>query len=897
MIRDRIGKYKIESWIGGGAFADVFLGFDTITEQRYALKVSRQRQKDIEMLIHEAKLLASLEHPHIVRFYNADIIDGRLILVMEYVEGMSLRTLMEEKQIFPLQDAIQIMGQLLEGLDYAHRRGVLHRDLKPENILITEGGIVKITDFGLGVFFGGEKASLSVAGTPTYMPPEAWKGEYSPESDIWSAGAIFYEMLAGRPPFFDETLEGLRMKIKNGRPPRVPNVPPDVFSIIKKALNRSPEKRFHSASEFRAAIFNHLRNRELPFIQVELGRRRSKTLQGLTDEQVEAATIGKPAVLLIGGAGTGKTTTIAHRIAHLIKEDGVPAERIVAVTFTGKAAAKLKTRVEHLIGEGLTRQLWTGTFHMLGFRIISYSADRLGLPEDLMIIGREEALRVAMILSGNENANLVKGMLKEISLAKSRLIDPQQFASKARGKWGFEVARLYKAYEAYKFEHGLLDYDDMISMAIKLLKEHSDIRETFNERFDHLIVDEFQDINLAQYELIMYLILDSVGKLRTSIFVTGDDDQSIYGFRGASRKFIEKIRKDLPEIVELRLTHNFRSPPDIMKAAETLISHNKNRIPKVIIPIRKASEDKSLIFYAAADENDEAEYVAWKIMTEHENGFAYEDMAVIMRINSYSRAFEEVLAKKQIPYNLPFSGGFYERAEIREAVEFLKLLLDMADRSVLKSAFRRFFGFTSSEAADAFRNFNRTGRPTFSKKLPQKKIDILKAFWELVENRRNELEVISPADFLEEVFNLSGFLSEDNKNSSPSVEERKENIRELLNIAGSFGRGGIRNFLTHIEISRELGSQSQSSGGVQIMSIHSAKGLEFPIVFLVGMAEGIFPSNRSIVDPVQLEEERRLCFVALTRAQEKLFVTYPKKRFRRYQEPSRFLYEMYLKEK
>ncbi len=897
MIRDRIGKYKIESWIGGGAFADVFLGYDTITQKRYALKISRQKQKDIEMLMHEARLLASLEHPNIVRFYNADIIDGRLVLVMEYVDGPSLRRLIDEKAPMELNEALQLILQILSGLEYAHSHGVIHRDIKPENVLLTPENIPKITDFGLGVFFSGEHLSISVAGTPIYMPPESWKGEFRQESDIWSVAAVLYEMLSGRPPFFDESLDGLRRKIMSGKLSRIPGVPTEVFDVLKKALHRNPERRFHSASEFRSALTRNARGQELVLLQVQApGRGEPKALRGLTHEQAEAVRVDARTVLLIGGAGTGKTTTLAHRIAYLIDERGVSADRIVAVTFTGKAASELKARVEHLIGEGLTKSLWTGTFHLLGHRIISYGAERFGLPEDVVIIGRDEALKIAVSITGQTNINRLKGMLREVSLAKSRLITPEKYEMTARSRWQQSIAAFYRRYEDYKTEHGLIDYDDMIFLAIRLLFSYEDIREMFLERFDHILVDEFQDINHAQYQLIRFLTMDEKGVQRTSLYVTGDDDQSIYGFRGASKDYLYRLKEDFPDVVELRLTRNFRSPAEIINLAETLISHNTSRIKKVIVPHRERHIENPVVFYAASDESDEAAYVADRILKEHESGIAFEDMAVIMRMNSYSRAFEDTFSRKHIPYNLPGSGGFWDRPEVRDAVGLLRLLIGEGDKASLSGVLRRFLGFSKKEASAAVKYFDKTGRPTFSKTLPPDKLELLKKFWELLLQRRGETEVMSPSDFLEEVFGLSGYLEKLGKSTSTSKEMEQEYILELLNIAGSFGRGGIRQFLSHVAISKELGYHSQSTGGVQIMSIHSAKGLEFPIVFLVGMAEGIFPSSRSIAEPAQLEEERRLCFVAVTRALERLYITYPKRRFRRYQEPSRFLYEMYVKE-
>ncbi len=893
MIKTKLGKYRIEQWIGGGAFADVFLAFDTITEKRYALKISRQRQKDIEMMIHEAKLLASLEHPNIVRFYSADIIDGRLVIVMEFVDGQSLRQVIESEAPMTPEEAIPIIVKVLDALEYAHSHGVIHRDIKPENILISKDGEVKMTDFGLAAFFKGEHASLSVAGTPIYMAPETWRGEFRRESDIWSVGAVLYEMLAGRPPFFDDTLDGLRAKLKRGRIKPIPKVDSQLMSIIRKALDKRPKQRFANASEFRAALLKAISGREFViFTAKELRRRESPILAGLSDEQREAVVKGDGVFLVLGGAGTGKTTTLAHRIAFVIKEKGVPPDRIAAVTFTGKAAAEMRERVARLIGEGATKSLWIGTLHSFGLKILARGAPRIGLPDDFMVISRDDTLSIVMRVAGIMRVESAKALANGIGKAKANLLSPNELREKAQSSWEKRVASVYERYEDYKLERGLVDYDDLIYLAVKILQEYDDILDLFASKFQHVIVDEFQDINFAQYELLRLIVATPP---KSNFFVTGDDDQSIYGFRGASSAFLLKLREDFPEMRELRLTRNFRSPKQILDLAETLISHNRSRIPKILVAVRPESSEDAVIFYAARDEMDEARYVASRIIEAHESGIPFEDMAVIMRINAHSRPFEDVFARKSIPFNILGAGGFYDREEIRAALAYLHALVGERDRHSLALILRKFMKFNRKEISLALRNFPKTGRPTFSKKLPKEKLELLKRFWELLNEKGTELEILSVSDALEELFELTGYRKELESAESGAKLIERENIDELLGIASTFGRGEIRKFLSHVALTRELGSQVQSMGGVQIMSAHSAKGLEFPIVFLVEMCEGVFPLYRALASESDLEEERRLCFVAMTRAQEKLYITYPKLRFHRRQEPSRFIYEMHLR--
>jgi len=638
MIKKKLGKFIIKEWIGGGQFADVFLAHDSITEKDYAIKVSRMRQKDVEMLKREAQLLAALEHPNIVRFYSADIIEDKIVLIMEFVEGQSLRKLIEGEAPLPLEKAVPIIFDVLDALDYAHKKGILHRDIKPENVLMTKEGGVKLTDFGLGVLFSGTALSLSIAGTPLYMAPEAWRGIFRKESDLWSVGVIFYELLSGSLPFYGDTIESLRERVMRGKFRNIPRISASINSFIKRSLSRNPEKRFHSAGEMKTELIKLSKGIEITFIPKKKREKQPSSITGLTEEQKEAVIEGDGIFLLLGGAGTGKTTTLAHRVAYLIEEKRVKPENILTVTFSNKAAFDMKTKIERLIGEGAIRNLWIGTFHSLGIKILSKGAERLGFSEGFLVITREDQLNLIKQLAKDEAVG--RGILKEISRLKSNLIGPELYKKKAKGIWEFQVAKIYKLYQEHLRKKNMMDYDDLLYYSWLLLKRYKDLKDLFSRKFEYVLVDEFQDINKAQFEILKLIV-----SVHGNLFVTGDDDQAIYSFRGASTRFIKDLKSFYPHYREIRVTQNFRSPEDILNVASNLISHNKDRIPKLIVSLRGRADTDVVHLYPAKNETDEADFVARKIIEYIEVGRSYEEIAILYRINARSRPFEENFAR------------------------------------------------------------------------------------------------------------------------------------------------------------------------------------------------------------------------------------------------------------
>jgi len=863
MLLSHLGKYRIIKWLGGGQFGDVYLAFDTILEKEFALKVARMRQDDILMLKDEARLLASLDHKNIVRFYNIDNIDGSFIMVLEYIQGFSLRSVLVQGKI-ELTRAIKIVNQCLEALDYAHHKNIFHRDLKPENILITESDLVKITDFGLAKFIRPGSISASIAGTPIYMAPEAWQGIFLPQSDIYSLGAIFYEMLTQKPPFLAETLEQIRTAVLKKSPiaPSLlnPMVPLWLEKIIMDALAKDPEKRIKSASEFLSAL-----NKAAQSISVTV----TKTTPILEDkfnlssQQKEIINSTADKILVLGGAGTGKTTTLIYKVYALIKDKKLEPDSILIVTFTKKAAEDIKVRLEKLFGHEM-RDLWLGTLHTICYRILKREAPHLDFSEDFEIL--EDSLPILRKLVPKIGAPKLRLIAERIEHYKSKLVSPKMALTNCENEWQKTCALVYQQYEDYLKENNLMDFDDLIYYTAKLL-ENPALLKDYASKFKGILVDELQDLTPAQYKIIQLL-----SSYHNRIFLTGDEDQSIYEWRGAHPEYVIEATKDFPNIQTFVLTQNFRVPQGIWRLATNLISKNKSHKAKPILLLKEETENVEL--FSGDNELDEVYFLTKMIrrLIEKENK-TYADMAVLYRTNSQSRIYEEGLAKERIPYSVIGTERFSEREEVKYLVDFLKAVLKK-DITLALPTITWLLGIKSQKPeADRIRHRR------------IKAVETLNLIFQ------GEMK-LTVAEVLELILKQSGFIDRLKKDGSISAQNRLQNILELLNVAKDFSLAELDLFLTHLLLLENLELVDWGKNTVKLMTVHSAKGLEFPIVFLVGMVEGVFPLMKNLVSPKTLAEERRLCFVAITRATERLFISYPKRFRHRPVDPSRFIAEM-----
>lgn len=834
MLLKRLGKYEIIEWLGGGRFGDVFRAYDTIIESEFALKISRMRKEDIVMLKDEAKLLASLNHPNIVRFYNIDIIDNKFVLVMEYIKGNVLRDIIKKGGI-AINQATWILNQILEAISYAHNRGVLHRDLKPENILLTEDNVVKITDFGLARFIKSGSLAASTAGTPIYMAPESWAGSYSEKSDIWSVGVILYELLTGVPPFLDDSLDGLKEKILKGKlliPSLVRRDVPDYLDdIVIRCLSPTPETRPDTGS-----ILEGLKKKSRG-IKIEkpvaiIAKKPQEITLSPEQEAIIESIDGK--LLVLGQAGCGKTTTLTYGVRRLI-ERGIPPSRLLVCTFTNKAANDIRQRISQFITQP-NYELWIGTFHTLALRILRRDAERLDIGEDFIV---EEPKKLFARLDFKVGKYRLNAVIKAIQLLKARAITPEGF--KPRNQWEEQCLSVYKQYQSYLRANNILDYDDLIIYATELLKEFPDLREFYQELFEYLFVDELQDINLAQYTFISLLV-------RNNFFFTGDEDQAIYGWRGADKKLLYRVPRDFPETKVFNLNRSFRLPQSILEVANSIMQRESTAIPNL--------DTAEVIVYAATSPDDEVDYIVREIKELLELDFTYQNIVILYRMNYLAQIYEEGLKESGIPYTLISGVSFHEKAEFKPIIGYLELLsaytLDEDQKDFLKRA---------------------------SAILGIKKNALVKAK-KVIEHHIQNLNLLTPYNIISEIVGLT--------------RQKGDNIDEFLEFARNYSDSGItiNKFLSELKLIQEMDLANWTKDTVKLMTVHSAKGMEFPVVFLVDLTEDIFPMTRSLSSQQDLEEERRLCYVAVTRAQKRLYLLYPKYRSGRQQLPSRFLIDI-----
>jgi hypothetical protein len=656
MLLKKLGKYEILDWLGGGRFGDVFLAHDTILDKDFALKISRMRKEEIAMLKDEARLLASLNHPNIVRFYNIDFIDNKFVLVMEFIKGSTLREIISDEGL-GIEKAVSITAQILDAIQYAHKNRVLHRDLKPENILLTEKDqkkFIKVADFGLARFIRAGSLSASTAGTPIYMSPEVWQGSYTEKSDIWSiGGTILYELLTGTPPFLANDLATLHKKIEksNYLMPTVLRIqiPQYIEDAILKCLSLTPESR-PDANELLKIITR--KDKAIKVVSsISLPAKQAKPIE-LIPAQEDIITRIDGNVLLLGQAGCGKTTTLTYAIDRLIAK-GIPISKILVCTFTNKAANDIKSRLAHLTSLSL-HDLWLGTFHKIGYRMLRRDAERLNLNENFTI---EEPKRIFTRMKLKTGKYRTNAIIKFIENLKAKGVTSDEF--KPENSWEKYCHKIYTQYQEHLRKNNILDYNDLILYAIELLEENTDIREYYRTLFNYIFVDELQDINHAQYRFLSLIY-------NGNIFFTGDEDQAIYSWRGADRKLIYQVPQDFKNTKTYNLTRSFRLPQAILEIANNLMLRASTAIPN--------TQTGDIMVYAAKSEKDEADYIIKELKSLKKDGYCFQDIAILYRMNYISMIYEEAFIKSRIPHTLIGGASFYERSDIKPVIEYLELL-------------------------------------------------------------------------------------------------------------------------------------------------------------------------------------------------------------------------------
>ncbi|MDT0409479.1 MULTISPECIES: DNA helicase PcrA [Streptomyces] len=655
-------------------------------------------------------------------------------------------------------------------------------------------------------------------------------------------------------------------------------------------------------------------------------------LTGLNPEQAAAVVHSGSPLLIVAGAGSGKTRVLTHRIAYLLGRRGVHPGAILAITFTNKAAGEMKERVEQLVGPR-AGAMWVSTFHSACVRILRRESKKLGFTSSFSIYDAADSKRLMALVCRDLDLDPKrfppKSFTAKISNLKNELIDAEAYADEVAGEaaGAFEktLSQAYTMYQARLREANALDFDDIIMTTVHLLQAFPDVAEHYRRRFRHVLVDEYQDTNHAQYTLVKELVGPSDGGTGydggpapepAELCVVGDADQSIYAFRGATIRNILQFEEDYPNAKTILLEQNYRSTQTILSAANAVIERNENRRPKNLWT--EAGNGPKITGYVADTEHDEAQFVADEIDRLTDAGDAKPgDVAVFYRTNAQSRVFEEVFIRVGLPYKVVGGVRFYERREVRDVLAYLRVLANPEDSVPLRRILnvpKRGIGERSEAMIDALSQRERITFPQALQRVDEaygmaaRSANAIKRFNTLMEELRTIVESgAGPAVVLEAVLEQTGYLAELQASTDPQDETRIENLQELASVALEFeqersdeeGTGTLAEFLEKVALvadSDQIPDEEDGDGVITLMTLHTAKGLEFPVVFLSGMEDGVFPHMRALGQVKELEEERRLAYVGITRARERLYLTRSTLRSAwgqpQYNPPSRFLEEI-----
>ena len=635
------------------------------------------------------------------------------------------------------------------------------------------------------------------------------------------------------------------------------------------------------------------------------------TMQGLNKEQIEAVqTINGP-MLILAGAGSGKTKVLTCRMAHLLQQ-GVRPYRILAITFTNKAAKEMRERVDRMAGS-MAQSVWLFTFHAFCARVLRYDIDKLGTYSNNFVI-----------YDTTDTKNIIKQVLKEMNLddkrfkdttmlnyisnAKNALQSPVDYAQAAGEFHEQQVAKIYAAYQKKLEANNAVDFDDLLLLTLRLFKECPEVRSKYQDKFDYIMVDEYQDTNHAQY-----LLTKILAEKHHNICVVGDADQSIYGWRGADINNILDFEKDYPEAKMVKLEQNYRSTQIILDAANSVIDYNIGRKPKNLWTDN--NQGSKITYYEATDEHDEARFVVERVQQlQQEENAKLGDMAVLYRTNTQSRVFEETLIKSGIPYSIVGGLKFYERKEIKDILAYLRLIFNPHDslsllriinvprRGIGEATLGKLAAYATTSEQSLFEVISNASEvPGLSNRFTVKLDELSEILFDLM----GEAAEAPIKQFVADVLDKTGYLAELEASNSPQDQSRVENLQEFLRVVEDFAVKAEKNgeeatleaFLSDVALVADIDDAELGGDALTLMTLHSAKGLEFPTVFLVGMEEGVFPHARTLLDENEIEEERRLCYVGITRAEKHLFLSNSKMRmlFGRqpmFYPPSRFLKEI-----
>ncbi len=608
----------------------------------------------------------------------------------------------------------------------------------------------------------------------------------------------------------------------------------------------------------------------------------------LNEAQREAVTAPPGHILVLAGAGSGKTRVLVHRIAWLIATEQASPHGLLAVTFTNKAAAEMRGRIESML-ERPIGGMWVGTFHGLAHRLLRTHWQEAGLAQTFQILDSEDQLRT------------VRRVMRALDVDEARW-PPRQAQGFINGRkdlglrarhleeqgdmWTRQMVRIYRAYEELCEQSGIVDFAELLLRALELLRDQGGLRQHYQHRFGHILVDEFQDTNTIQYAWLKLLAGDSGW-----LFPVGDDDQSIYGWRGAKIENIQKFSRDFPDVKVVRLEQNYRSSGNILAASNALIAHNEGRLGKKLWTSDKDGEP--IYLYSAFNDLDEARFIVGRIQQWVDEGERRDEVAVLYRVSAQSRLFEESLLSSRIPYRVHGGMRFYERAEIKDTLGYLRLManrnddpgfervVNMPPRGIGAKTMETLRATAQGEGASLW---GAAVSAVAKGSLSARAESAIRGFLELVDSLAARTDALPLHDQVDAVIELSGLLEHYRRDKTDRAQTREENLGELVSAAREFepdeedGQDALGAFLSHaaLESGGEQGAPSEDC--VQLMTLHAAKGLEFPLVFLCGVEEGLFPHQRSVEDPAKLEEERRLCYVGMTRAKRLLYLSHAESR-------------------
>ncbi len=610
-----------------------------------------------------------------------------------------------------------------------------------------------------------------------------------------------------------------------------------------------------------------------------------KLLNGLNPEQQNAVKATDGPLLLMAGAGSGKTRVLTHRIAYLIVEKRVNPYNILAITFTNKAAREMRERIGKMMG-GAAEEIWISTFHSMCVRILRRDIDRMGFNRNFTILDTGDQQSVVKGILKDKNLDPKKydprAILGAISSAKNELIDPEEYAKTAGGYFEQTVSDVYTEYQKRLRKNQALDFDDLIMMTIQLFQRVPEVLEYYQRKFQYIHVDEYQDTNRAQYMLVKFL-----ANRFKNLCVVGDSDQSIYRWRGADIANILSFEKDYPNATVILLEQNYRSTKRILLAANKVIENNVTRKAKNLWT--ENPEGNKLVYYRADSEQGEAQFVAGKIKELMRDGkYKLSDVAILYRTNAQSRVMEEVLLKSNIEYSIVGGTKFYDRKEIKDMLAYLRLIsnpdddislqriINVPKRGIGSSSVDKMADFAAMHDISIFQALDSVELLGLSPKITKG----AREFRDLIKNYTQMQEFLSVTELVEDILDKSGYREMLKAEKSIEAQSRLENLDELLSVTKNFEEvsedRSLVAFLTDLALVADIDSldeDGEKTDSITLMTLHSAKGLEFPVVFLIGLEEGVFPHSRSLMEEAEMEEERRLAYVGITRAEQTLFIT------------------------